>query len=271
MAQKIRLDQCLTEQGYFASRNKARAAIMAGLVYINGQRIDKAGTKVDPGSQITIKGEVLPYVSRGGLKLAKAIQSFHLNLTDYQVLDIGASTGGFTDCALQNGASKVYAVDVGYGQLAWSLRQDPRVVVLERTNMRYVTKELLPENFDLITIDVSFISLKIIIPVARRFLKSGGEIVALIKPQFEAGRERVGKNGVVRDLAVHNDVIQEIIQMVNEVGLEVADLSYSPITGAEGHNIEFLIYLKDGLVNKGFSLEKVNQVIKEAHAELGSN
>ncbi|AZR73517.1 RNA methyltransferase [Anoxybacter fermentans] len=268
MPQKIRLDQHLTEAGYFESRNKAKAAIMAGLVFVDGRRIDKPGTKIDPESEIIIKGEYCPYVSRGGFKLEKAIQVFDLDVTDYKVMDVGASTGGFTDCLLQHGARQVYAVDVGYGQLAWSLRNDPRVVVMERTNIRYLTKDDLPEIFDLVTIDVSFISLKIVIPAARQFLKPGGEMVALIKPQFEAGREKVGKKGVVKDPTIHKDVIGEIIQMVNKEDLQVVDLSYSPITGAEGHNIEFLIYLKDGLKVKGFDEAKIDRIVSKAHAEL---
>ncbi len=267
---KIRLDQYLTDNGYYPTRNKAKAAIMAGIVLVNGQRIDKAGTKIDSDSEVTVKGHFCPYVSRGGLKLEKAIQIFNFDLIDYQVLDVGASTGGFTDCALQNGASKVYALDVGYGQLAWSLRQDPRVEVIERTNIRHMTENDLPTNFDLITIDVSFISLRIVIPVARRFLKPGGQMMALIKPQFEAGRDRVGKNGLVKDPAIHLDVIQEIVQMVNEENLQVMGISYSPITGAEGHNIEFLLNLRDGLTEAGFSTEQIEQVITEAHTKFRS-
>lgn len=265
---KVRLDQHLITQGHFETRNKARAAIMAGIIFVNDQRIDKAGTKIDSSSKITIKGDHCPYVSRGGLKLEQAIQSFQLNLTDYRVLDVGASTGGFTDCALQHGAKQVYAVDVGYGQLAWSLRQDPRVQVIERTNIRYLSPDDLPKTFDLVTIDVSFISLKIVIPAARQFLRPAGSMVLLLKPQFEAGRERVGKNGVVRDPRVHFQVISEIVQLANREDLQVLDLAYSPITGAAGHNIEFLLYLSDGLENTGFSVDKIEQVIEKAHQEL---
>lgn len=265
---KVRLDQHLMTTGYFQTRNKAQAAIMAGIVFVNDQRIDKAGTKIDPHSKIKIKGDMCPYVSRGGLKLEKAIQSFHLNLSDYQVLDVGASTGGFTDCALQHGASQIYAVDVGYGQLAWSLRQDPRVEVIERTNIRYLTADDLPINFDLITIDVSFISLKIVLPAARQFLKPAGQMVVLLKPQFEAGRERILKNGVVRDPAVHLEVILETIELANQENLDVLDLAYSPITGATGHNIEFLLYLRDGLKDEGFAIDQIEQVIQDAHQEL---
>lgn len=268
MAKKIRLDVHLTEEEYFPSRNKAKGAIMAGIVFVNGERIDKAGTKIDPESEIEIKGEHCPYVSRGGYKLEKAIEAFNLDLTDYKMLDVGASTGGFTDCALQNGACQVYALDVGYGQLAWKLRQDSRVEVIERTNIRYLTKDDLPEVFDIVTIDVSFISLSIVIPASRRFLKHEGEMVALIKPQFEAGRDKVGKNGVVKDPEIHKEVIEKVIGLVNETDLQVVDLSYSPITGASGHNIEFLIYLKDGLKDEGYSESKIDKVISEAHADL---
>lgn len=273
MAKKVRLDQHLTEKGYFESRSKAKAAIMAGLVLVKGQRIDKAGTEIDPESEITVKGDYCPYVSRGGYKLEKAIQGFGLNLQDKQVLDVGASTGGFTDCALQNGARQVYAVDVGYGQMAWSLRQDPRVVVIERANIRYMTEDELPVAFDLVVIDVSFISLNIVIPASRRFLKPGGEMMALIKPQFEAGRGRVGKNGVVKDPDVHHEVIMQTIELAGRENLQVAGLSFSPITGAEG-NIEFLIYLKDVRELSGdglgeqFDPAKITEVIASAHATL---
>ena len=265
---KVRLDQHLITRGHFQTRTKAQAAIMAGMVFVNDQCIDKAGTKIDPGSKITIKGDLSPYVSRGGFKLEKAIQSFNLKLANYQVLDVGASTGGFTDCALQHGAKQVYAVDVGYGQLAWSLRQDSRVQVLERTNIRYLSPDDLPKTFDLVTIDVSFISLKIVIPVARRFLKPAGLMVVLLKPQFEAGRERVGKNGVIRDPKIHSQVIFEMIQLANQEKLQVLDLTFSPITGAVGHNIEFLLYLRDGLEDPGFAEDKIEQVIEKAHHEL---
>lgn len=267
MAQKVRLDQYLTDNGFFESRTRAKAAIMAGQVLVKGQRVDKAGTMIDPASEVSVKGQHCPYVSRGGFKLEKAIQQFALNLQDDLVLDVGASTGGFTDCALQHGARQVYALDVGYGQLAWSLRQDPRVVVIERANIRHMTEEDLPTTFDLITIDVSFISLNIVIPASRRFLKPGGEMIALIKPQFEAGRERIGKNGVVKEREVHQDVIEQVIRMVNTEGLQVQDLSFSPITGAEG-NIEFLIYLRDVVQTAGFDQAKIEQVISEAHTRL---
>ena len=241
--EKIRLDQLLVKKGMVPSREKGRALIMAGQVYVNGVKVEKAGTPVSDEDRIHIRGELLPYVSRGGLKLAKAIEVFHLNFSGKIVLDIGASTGGFTDCALQNGARKVYAVDVGYGQLAWSLRQDERVVVLERTNARYLTREQIKEFVDIITIDASFISLKKILPPLIDFLKEEGVIIALIKPQFETGRELVGKKGVVKDPLVHQQVITDIVAFCQRQALEVKGLTFSPIRGPEG-NIEFLILLQ---------------------------
>jgi 23S rRNA (cytidine1920-2'-O)/16S rRNA (cytidine1409-2'-O)-methyltransferase len=239
---KERLDVLLLELGYYDSREKAKAAIMAGLVFIGTERVDKAGTKVPRDATLTVKGAPHPYVSRGGLKLAKAITHFNLNLQDVVMLDIGASTGGFTDCALQNGALRVYAVDVGYNQLDWSLRQDKRVQVLERTNFRYMTVDQLDgPKPEFATIDVSFISLKLILPVLAGLLETNGQIVALIKPQFEAGREQVGKSGVIRDPLVHASVLREVLVFASELGFELKGLTYSPITGGEG-NIEFLAY-----------------------------
>ncbi|CAM3785689.1 TlyA family RNA methyltransferase [Cohnella lubricantis] len=239
---KERLDVLLVEQGYFESREKAKAAIMAGLVLIGSEKIDKAGTKVPRDAAIIVKGAPHPYVSRGGLKLEKAIRHFGLDLQGKTMLDIGASTGGFTDCALQNGAAFVYALDVGYNQLDWSLRQDERVCVMERTNFRHVTPEQLqgpPPSFA--TIDVSFISLKLILPALAPLLKPGGGTVALIKPQFEAGRDQVGKSGVVRDSAVHVSVVKEVLLFADGLGFGLQGLTFSPITGGEG-NIEFLAY-----------------------------
>lgn len=237
---KERLDVLLVEQGYFESREKAKASIMAGLVLVGTEQVDKAGTKVPRDAAITVKGAPHPYVSRGGLKLEKAIRTFGLNLNNKVVLDIGASTGGFTDCALQNGASFVYAVDVGYNQLDWSLRQDERVRVMERTNFRHMTSEQLdgPQP-GFACIDVSFISLKLILPALAGLLKPGGDVVALIKPQFEAGREQVGKSGVVRNSAVHARVIRSVLDKAGELGFTLQGLTFSPITGGEG-NIEFL-------------------------------
>jgi len=236
---KERLDTYLVAQGHYPSREKARAAIMAGLVLVDGVKIDKAGTPVQPQAGITLLGGGLKYVSRGGLKLEKAIACFQLDLAGKRVLDVGASTGGFTDCALQNGAVKVYAVDVGYGQLDWRLRQDPRVVVLERVNARYLTRTEIPEAVDLITIDVSFISLEKILPALMPLLAEEGCIAALIKPQFEAGRDQVGKKGVVRDPAAHREVTARILAAAAAMGLYCHGLTYSPVTGPEG-NIEYL-------------------------------
>jgi 23S rRNA (cytidine1920-2'-O)/16S rRNA (cytidine1409-2'-O)-methyltransferase len=241
---KERLDILLLEQGYFESREKAKAAIMAGLVLVGSEKVDKAGTKVPRDASLTVKGAPHPYVSRGGLKLEKAIRHFGLDLTGAVMLDIGASTGGFTDCALQHGASFVYALDVGYNQLDWSLRQDERVRVMERTNFRHVEPGRLEGPApDFATIDVSFISLKHIFPALAPLLAPGGGTVALIKPQFEAGREQVGKSGVVRDSAVHEAVVKEVLGFADACGFGLEGLTFSPITGGEG-NIEFLGYWK---------------------------
>ena len=239
---KERIDILLVEKGLFESREKAKASIMAGVVFVDEQKVDKAGEEVSVDAKIEVRGNVCPYVSRGGLKLEKAINSFGVNLNNKVCMDIGASTGGFTDCMLQNGASKVFSVDVGYGQFAWKLRQDERVVCMERTNIRYVTDEQIGEKLDFASIDVSFISLTKVLPVAFNLLKDDGEVVALIKPQFEAGREQVGKKGVVRDSKVHKEVIEKVIEFSRNIGFCVKNLSYSPIKGPEG-NIEFLLYL----------------------------
>ena len=239
---KCRLDVLLVEQGFFESREKAKAAIMAGRILVDNNKVDKAGTQVAETVKITVTGKDLPYVSRGGYKLEKAIQVFDLPLDGTVMADIGASTGGFTDCALQNGVAKVYAVDVGYGQLAWSLRTDDRVVVLEKTNARYLTEKEIPEPLDLITIDASFISLTLLLPALFPLLKGDGQLMALIKPQFEAGREKVGKKGVVRDPAVHCEVIHKVIDCAEALNFKVWGLDYSPIKGPEG-NIEYLLWL----------------------------
>lgn len=239
---KERIDTLLVEKGFFESREKAKASIMAGIVFVNDQKIDKAGEEVDNEALIEVRGNACPYVSRGGLKLAKAVSEFNIALTDKVCLDIGASTGGFTDCMLQNGAKKVFAIDVGYGQFAWKLRQDKRVVCMERTNIRYVKPEDIGEKADFASIDVSFISLTKVLPVAFELTKESGEVVCLIKPQFEAGREQVGKKGVVRDSEVHKEVINKVINFSKEIGFKIKDLSFSPIKGPEG-NIEFLLYL----------------------------
>ncbi len=259
-----RLDIELVNRGLVESREKAKAMIMAGCVYIDDQKAYKAGDKVKEGQMIEIKGNPLPFVSRGGFKLDKSIKCFNLDLTNRVCADIGASTGGFTDCMLQNGASKVYSIDVGYGQLAWKLRNDPRVVNMERTNIRYIDLESLDE-ISFISIDVSFISLKLVLPVAFNMLSEGGELVALIKPQFEAGREEVGKKGVVRDIDIHKKVIMNVIDIAYEIGFSVADIDFSPIKGPEG-NIEFLIYLKkDNKSENLVSDDKINIICKQSH------
>ena len=237
---KERLDSLLVERGIVTGRDKAKAVIMAGLVYVNGEKVTKAGTSVAPDAAVEYRGEQMKFVSRGGYKLERAMQVFPLTLEGRVCMDIGASTGGFSDCMLQQGAKRVYAVDVGYGQLDWKLRNDPRVVNMERTNIRYV--EELPEVLDFVSIDVSFISLRLVLPVAYRLLGETGEAVCLIKPQFEAGREQVGKGGVVRDSAVHCQVMERVEGYARELGFCVAGLDYSPIKGPKG-NIEYLLYL----------------------------
>lgn len=242
---KERVDQLLVDQKLFPTREKAKRAVMAGLVYVEGQRIDKPGTKLDSQVVLEVKGTPLPFVSRGGLKLAKAFQTFDFSVREKVCLDIGASTGGFTDCLLQNGAKRVYAIDVGYGQLDWKLRQDPRVVVMERTNIRYVTPEDLPERASVATIDVAFISLTKFFAGLLDLLVPEGEVIALIKPQFEAGREWVGKKGVVRDLTVHQRVLVDLATKLQEMGAGLVDLDYSPVRGPEG-NIEYLAHFCKG-------------------------
>lgn len=242
---KKRLDVAVTEQGLAESRQKAQAIIMAGQVYVNGQKVDKAGAPVREDDKIEVRGKQLRYVSRGGLKLEKAMACWPIVLDGAVCADIGASTGGFTDCMLQNGAAKVYAVDVGYNQLDWRLRTHPQVVCMERTNARYLTKEQIPEELDFFSVDVSFISLKLILPALRPLMKEGREGVCLVKPQFEAGREKVGKNGVVRDPAVHLEVLEHFLTHAAEAGFSVKDITFSPIKGPEG-NIEYLGYLYAG-------------------------
>lgn len=271
MSEKKRLDVLLAEDNYFPSRSKAKRAIMAGQVYVNNELIDKAGTRVEVDDNIKIKGNELPYVSRGGLKLEKALKVFSVEPEDRTVIDIGASTGGFTDCLLQQGADEVYAIDVGYGQLAWKLRQDKRVNVIERTNFRYLTPEELPVKVSLIVTDVSFISLRLIIPPALQFLQADGDIIALIKPQFEAGPERIGKNGVVKDKSVHKDIIKELSDFFVEKNLTLKGLNFSPITGASSKNIEFLVHLRKisvGGNNLNEWYKKINKVVNDAHREL---
>lgn len=262
---KKRLDVLLVEQGFFESRQKAQATIMAGIVYVNGQKVDKAGHPTDDNADIEVRGKTLKYVSRGGLKLEKAMQEFPIDLTDNIAADIGASTGGFTDCMLQNGASKVYAVDVGYGQLAWSLRSDPRVVCLERTNARYLTTEQIPEPLNFASIDVSFISLKLILPALRPLMAERAQIVCLVKPQFEAGKDKVGKKGVVRDPAVHQEVLENFLQHAAQANFCVAGLTYSPVRGPEG-NIEYLGHLTTFPIPE-WKMD-LKALVEASHAEL---
>ena len=267
MSEKKRLDSALFEQGFAESREKAKALIMSGIVYVNNQKCDKAGESVKPDDKIEVRGETLKYVSRGGLKLEKAMKSFNISLENCICADIGASTGGFTDCMLQNGAVKVYSIDVGYGQLAWKLRTDARVVNLERTNFRYVTSEQVPDMLDFASVDVSFISLYHILPVLRTLLKDGGRAVCLIKPQFEAGRENVGKKGVVRDKSVHIAVIKKIMGLIRDDGFSLLGLDYSPIKGPEG-NIEYLCYIEKNGAAENLCEKTAEQVADESHEAL---
>ncbi len=262
---KVRLDILMFERGLAESREKARALIMSGVVFADGSKIDKPGTKISTEADIEIKGNKLIYVSRGGLKLSRALEYFEIDVNGKIAADIGASTGGFTDCLLQNGASVVYAIDVGYGQLAWKLRNDNRVIVMERTNIRYVKPEMLSDKLDFATIDVSFISLTKVLPAVKELMSDDGEIICLIKPQFEAGKEKVGKKGVVRDPVIHIEVIDFLCNHISkELNFKLKGLTYSPIRGPEG-NIEYLIYLgiKDG--EETISAERINGIVKEAH------
>ncbi|MFE6167404.1 TlyA family RNA methyltransferase [Viridibacillus arvi] len=267
--QKERVDILLVERGLCETREKAKRTIMAGQVYSNEVRLDKPGEKIPVDSELTIKGSQLRYVSRGGLKLEKALDIFDVAVQDKLMLDIGSSTGGFTDCALQNGAKHCYALDVGYNQLAWKIRQDERVTVMERTNFRYVTAPDLGEGLpEFATIDVSFISLKLILPVLKTLLVPGGDVIALVKPQFEAGKDKVGKKGVVREPKIHLEVLESIATFAESVGFVVKDASYSPITGGEG-NIEFLFHLYNP--HQGEELQSFtdfNTLVSEAHQQL---
>ena len=273
MSNKTRLDVLLVERGLQESRQKAQATIMSGLVFVKGQRVDKPGTSVPNDAEIEVRGNALQYVSRGGLKLEKAMAAFPVHLAGTVCADIGASTGGFTDCMLQNGAEKVYAVDVGYGQLAWKLRSDKRVVCLERTNARYVTHEQIPDELDFASIDVSFISLKLILPAVCGLLKDNGHVACLVKPQFEAGKEKVGKKGVVRDPAVHLEVLEHFLDHAKEADFTVLGMTFSPIRGPEG-NIEYLGYLEkapwqEPEIDLRALVEKSHQSLKE-HGEGGT-
>lgn len=269
---KERLDVLMVQKNLAQSREKAKALIMSGIVYVNGQKEDKAGTAFEDTAAIEVRGNTLPYVSRGGLKLEKAMTHFGLNLEGKVCMDVGASTGGFTDCMLQNGAVKVFAVDVGHGQLDWKLRNDPRVVCMERTNIRYVTPEQIGEPVDFASIDVSFISLTKVLGPVREILREGGQIVCLIKPQFEAGREKVGKKGVVREPGVHLEVIRMVADFARVGGFDLLDLEYSPIKGPEG-NIEYLLHLRKnaggpGTEGENLLTQDAESVVKAAHGEL---
>lgn len=267
MIEKQRLDIALFERGFTDSREKAKALIMAGLVYLNGQKETKAGTQVKQGDCIELRGEKMPFVSRGGYKLKKAVEEFGLLLDGCICMDIGASTGGFTDCMLQNGAKKVYSIDVGYGQLAWKLVSDERVVNMERTNFRYVTKEQIPEEIDFASVDVSFISLKLIVPVMRTLLKDGGKAVCLIKPQFECGKEKIGKKGVVREISTHVEVVEDIYDFVLKEGFSVLNLDFSPIKGPQG-NIEYLIFIEKSEQPQSYLEKTPEQIVALSHETL---
>ena len=265
MKNKKRLDVLLTEQGYADTRSKAQAIIMSGMVYVNGQKADKPGISYEETVELEVRGQTCPYVSRGGLKLEKALRDFGVDPTGYVCSDSGASTGGFTDCLLQQGASKVFAIDVGYGQLDWKIRSDPRVVVMERTNVRYVTPEQLGEPLDLSVVDVSFISLKIVLPVIKTFLKTTGQVLCLIKPQFEAGKDKVGKKGVVREPETHKEVLDDFVALANELDFKILGLTFSPVKGPEG-NIEFLGHLT--LDDKPGIRPDTAEVVRQAHETL---
>ena len=264
---KERLDVLLVNSGLAPSRERAKALIMEGLVYVNGQKEDKPGTSFDLYAPIEVRGNNLPYVSRGGLKLEKAMKEFPISLSDKICMDVGASTGGFTDCMLQNGARKVYAIDVGYGQLHWKLRNDERVVNLEKTNIRYVTEQEVPEKADFVSIDVSFISLTKVLEPVKALLSENAEIVALIKPQFEAGRDKVGKKGVVREESTHIEVCDAVMQYAVSIGFSVCGLTYSPIKGPEG-NIEYLVYLRNGEQEEVKAMPDAKAVVSLSHASL---
>ena len=266
MKNKTRLDILLTQRGLAESRAKAQALIMSGQVYVDGQKADKAGAAFPDEAQLEVRGSACPYVSRGGLKLEKALTAFGVNPAGMVCSDSGASTGGFTDCLLQHGAKKVFAIDVGYGQLAWSVRSDSRVIVMERTNIRYVTPEDLGEPLDLSVVDVSFISLKLVLPVIRRLLKPNGQVLCLIKPQFEAGKDLVGKKGVVRDPAVHRQVLEDFAALAGSLEFALLGMTFSPVKGPEG-NVEFLAHLALG-ASTAFVPDTAG-IVRQAHEALG--
>jgi len=261
---KIRLDQIVFDQGHAESREKAKALIMAGAVFVNGEKQTKPGATVAADAVVEVRGAKLPYVSRGGLKLEKALNVFGVDPKDCVCVDCGASTGGFTDCLLQRGAKRVYAVDVGYGQLAWSLRSDARVTVMERTNARNLTPDMFPEQMDMAVMDMSFISLRLVLPAVRSLLTENGQVICLVKPQFEAGRDKVGKKGVVRDPEVHREVLEDFVAAAGGLGFAVAGLDYSPVRGPEG-NIEYLAWLKTA--GESASVDCAD-IVRRSHAEL---
>lgn len=267
MSEKQRLDAELVARGIIQSREQAKAAIMAGQVYVNNQKADKAGESVTPDDKIEFRGENLKYVSRGGLKLEKAMELYGFKLDNKICMDVGASTGGFTDCMLQKGATKVYSIDVGYGQLAWKLRQDERVVNLERTNVRYITDEQVPDTVDFVSIDVSFISLGLVIPVLVQFLSEEAMMVCLVKPQFEAGKDKVGKHGVVRDPATHMEVLERAVGFAKNAGFGIVGLEFSPIKGPQG-NIEYLMVLTRKESELTVSSEEIKALVESSHNEL---
>lgn len=269
-ALKERLDVLLVQKGYFETREKAKRSIMAGIVFADGIRLDKAGMRVDTDAEIEVRGKICPYVSRGGLKLEKSITEFSLDLENKICMDVGASTGGFTDCMLQNGAKKVYSVDVGYGQLDWKLRNDSRVVNMEKCNVRYMDTSLIEDKIDFVSIDVSFISLSLIFPVVSKVMTDGGKLVSLIKPQFEAGRNQVGKNGIVRDADIHREVIEKVVDFAKRNGFTPIDLTFSPITGAKG-NVEFLLYAGKNIgktENVRYNFGSIEYVVKQSQLVL---
>ena len=264
---KERLDVLLVKQGLAVSREKAKAVIMAGCVYVDNQKEDKAGSMFPDTAKIEVRGNTLKYVSRGGLKLEKAMECFGVALKDKICMDVGSSTGGFTDCMLQSGASRVYSVDVGYGQLAWSLRQNDKVINLERTNIRYITKEQIPDIIDFVSIDVSFISLGLVIPVLPQFLADNAMMVCLVKPQFEAGREKVGKHGVVSDPATHLEVLERAVSFAKKSGFGIVGIEFSPIKGPQG-NIEYLMVLTKGNPSADISSDRIKKLVESSHDEL---
>lgn len=267
MKEKLRLDTELVSRGLVQSRERAKAMIMSGVVYVNNQKALKAGDEVKPDDKIEVRGETLKYVSRGGLKLEKAMREFSIDLNGKICMDVGASTGGFTDCMLQNGAVKVYSIDVGYGQLDWKLRSDNRVVNLERTNIRYVTNEQIPDTIDFSSVDVSFISLTLVLPVVRKLLAENGRVMCLIKPQFEAGKGKVGKKGVVREPEIHYEVITKILNFMHRNGFNVLALEFSPIRGPEG-NIEYLAYAEKSDSPEMYPDENIRETVANSHREL---